>query len=90
MRTLPYCQRCHARKVRTFGDVCQSCEPTRRVFVLTLDTENEAMTRPTELARILTRVAESPDIASYMIGAASVQDDNGNTVGRWEFRDDPA
>jgi hypothetical protein len=58
-------------------------------FVLEVNLDNAAFVDdPTELARILREVADSPDIASpgCRTEGVKVRDINGNTVGVWEIQ----
>ena len=61
-------------------------EETMSTFRLLVDLDNAAFEDPTELARIVRSVADSPDIASMaaMRDGVSLRDINGNTVGRWQ------
>lgn len=59
-------------------------------FWLYLELDNAAFDDPQELARILRKVADSPDIASNCraITYVPLRDINGNTVGSWEIDED--
>lgn len=57
-------------------------------FTLTIELDNDAFGDPQELARILRKLADSPDLPGLGWAAAGdtmrVADINGNTVGGWK------
>jgi hypothetical protein len=60
------------------------------MFSLKIATDNSAFEHPpTEIARILTKLAEklnSREIMPYPGDGGTLRDLNGNTVGSWQFR----
>jgi len=55
------------------------------MFLLRLDTENEAFNHEDELARVLRGVARSLEVMPDHRTGGMVRDINGNTCGSWDY-----
>lgn len=56
-------------------------------FTLEINLGNEAMADEYDLAQALEKVAAK--LRTYGLVGASIQDGNGNTIGRWEITGEP-
>lgn len=56
------------------------------MFSLTIDTGNDAMRLPSDIADSLTKLAEQVAATESYADSGTIRDINGNTVGRWEYQ----